>query len=279
MGQNETLNVEVYGGNHSPWVQAVLLALHDKGIAHSLRQVPPIEAMKKTGVLMPAVSIDGGPWETESSQILVKLGMEPIAGKDLQAVQVAWRGVWHRTDNPLRFFAAFARAGDRSPSLLTRSMRNFLRSFIPLYMFTLINFVKLRMQPQEPDDFADQYLYWERALEASTGPFIDGQAPGIRDLLLFGVVQCHSSIPVPPLEPLRSDGRLRGLRQWLAHMHERFADYPHLYSGSYFEPAKPPPLPAGALQRGIFYLGVVAMLLLIPVTLPLVFLLMRKVPR
>ena len=31
-----------------------------------------------------------------------------------------------------------------------------------------------------------------------------------------------------------------------------------------------------ALQRGIFYLGVVAMLLLIPVTLPLVFLLMRK---
>ena len=28
------MKVEVYGGNHSPWVQAVLLALHDKQIDH-----------------------------------------------------------------------------------------------------------------------------------------------------------------------------------------------------------------------------------------------------
>ena len=41
--KRETLNVEVYGGNHSPWVQAVLLAIRVYWI--SPRQVPPIEAM------------------------------------------------------------------------------------------------------------------------------------------------------------------------------------------------------------------------------------------
>ena len=28
------MKVEVYGGYHSPWVQAVLLALHDAGVEH-----------------------------------------------------------------------------------------------------------------------------------------------------------------------------------------------------------------------------------------------------
>ena len=130
-------------------------------------------------------------------------------------------------------------------------------------MFTLINFVKLRMQPQEPDDFADQYLYWERALEASTGPFIDGQAVRIRDLLLFGVVQCHSGIPVPPLEPLRSDERLRGLRQWLAactndsrttHIFILVVILSHLSRRRCLR---------ARCSVAFFYLGVVAMLLLI----------------
>ena len=55
------MKVEVYGGYHSPWVQAVLLALHDADVEHRVGQVPPFEAVKQWGVLMPAVSIDDGP--------------------------------------------------------------------------------------------------------------------------------------------------------------------------------------------------------------------------
>ena len=40
-------------------------------------------------------------------------------------------------------------------------MRNFARSFIPLYMFVLINFAKRTMKPVDPEDFAVQYFYWE----------------------------------------------------------------------------------------------------------------------
>ena len=98
------MKVEVYGGYHSPWVQAVLLALHDADVEHRVRQVPPFEAVKQWGVLMPAVSIDDGPWEIESSQILGKLGWGSISDEDLQAVKTAWQGVLHRPDNPFRFF-------------------------------------------------------------------------------------------------------------------------------------------------------------------------------
>ena len=146
-------------------------------------------------------------------------------------------------------------------------------------MFTLINFAKMKLKPKDPEDFGHQYLYWERALEVSDGAFIDGDTPGSRDIMLFGVIQCHSSIPVPPLEPLRSDERLGRLREWIAAMHERFMDYPHLYSGRYFAPKLPQPVPAGCTQRAFFYLGLLSMCIALPVTLPLAFFLMGRVPR
>ncbi len=230
---------------------------------------------------MPAISIDDGSekWQIESSQILVALGFAPISDEDLRAVQGAWRGVLHRADNPFRFLAGFARVGDRSTSFFKRSMNNFLRAYIAFYMMTLISFAKVTRKPTDPENFGDQFLVWERTLESSTGQFVDGDVPGIRDLLLFGVVQCHASIPVPPLEALQNDKRLAGLRQWIATMQKRFSDCTHLYSGRYFEPHLPQPEPATLVQRTIFYLGILTMVGLFPVTLPSVFVLMRKVPR
>ena len=68
---------------------------------------------------------------------------------------------------------------------------------------------------------------------------------------------------------------LTKMRQWVASMHERFS-YPHLYSGSKFEPYYPRPAAADPLQRGVFYLSLLTMFVLFPVTVPLVFALMRK---
>ena len=137
------MNVKVYGFNHSPWVQAVLLTLHDKKIEHTLYRSPPLEIFKKWGVYMPAVSINDEAWETESSEIMVKIGLKPISSNDLKAIQDTWLGVQHRPNNPMRFFAAFSKAGDTSSSLMFRSANNFILSFIACYMFLLINFVNL----------------------------------------------------------------------------------------------------------------------------------------
>lgn len=78
------MTVELCGLNHSPWVEAVLLGLHDKGIELGLRSIPPLEVLTRWGIPMPAISIDNEPWAIESSQILVKLGFEPIFTEELQ---------------------------------------------------------------------------------------------------------------------------------------------------------------------------------------------------
>ena len=273
------MKVDVYGADHSPWVQAVLLGLHERGFEHSLRSLPPLAAFFKWGVLMPAVSIDGGAWEIESSEILVRLGFDPTSEEDLQVVRDTWQGVLHRADNPLRFFSAFSRIAHGSASPARRPVVSFFFSFTAVYMFTLIKIAKMTGRWKDPEDFGEQYLYWERALEVSGGTFIDGDKPGARDLMLFGIIQCHSSIPVPPLELLRSDDRFGRLREWIAAMHEHFVDYPHLYSGRYFSPEWPPPVPAGKPQRAFFWLGLLSMCIAFPVTLPLALLLMVRVPR
>ena len=84
------MKVKVYGFNHSPWVQAVLLALHDKGIKYNLVQIPPYKVFSKWGVYMPAASIDDKPWEIESTEILEKLGYKTILEEEIKAAQNAW---------------------------------------------------------------------------------------------------------------------------------------------------------------------------------------------
>ena len=101
------MKIKVYGYSHSPWVQAVLLALFDKRVEHILYQNPPIEVFKKWGVYMPAISINDEPWEVESISILQKFDYEEISPEELKAANKAWQGVLHRLNSPLRFFSSF----------------------------------------------------------------------------------------------------------------------------------------------------------------------------
>ena len=140
------MSVKVYGFTHSPWVQAVLLALHDQGIEYDLFLRPPLKVFRKWGVYMPAISINDGPWEIESTEILIKLGYEPISIQEITAANSAWQGVLHRTDNPFNFFLSFSRGGQVSKSFMSNTTSNFLLSFVAFYMFTLINIGKLRLK-------------------------------------------------------------------------------------------------------------------------------------
>ena len=268
---------KVYGFTHSPWVQAVLLALYDKEQEYDLHIRPPYDVFKKWGVYMPAVSLDDGPWEIESTEILTKLGYKPILADELKAANSAWQGVLHRTDNPFRFFLNFARGGQISKSLLNNSVNNFLLSFVAFYMFMLINIGKWTLKQKEPDDFGNQFLYWENILHASKCPFIEGEKPGTRDFILFGVVQCHSSIPVPALDALLNDERLKNLRRWILAMQKRFQEYPYLYSVKYFGPDASQPKNAGIFQTGVFFIGLFIMVLLLPISIAAVLKLMSRV--
>ena len=158
------MKVDVYGADHSPWVQAVLLGLREKGIEHEKHLLPPLAVFRKWGIFMPAVSIDGKPWQIDSTKILENFDFDPISDKELQHVQSAWQSVLQRPRNPFRFFASFARIQNPEPTPFKRYASHFGFSFICFYMFVLINFIKIIIKPKHPVDFGDQFLYWEQAV-------------------------------------------------------------------------------------------------------------------
>jgi len=41
------VKVEFYGGDQSPWVQAVLLTLYEKDIDYNIRKTPPFEVFRQ----------------------------------------------------------------------------------------------------------------------------------------------------------------------------------------------------------------------------------------
>tara|TARA_Y100000591_G_scaffold251627_1_gene223097 strand:+ start:166 stop:1005 length:840 start_codon:yes stop_codon:yes gene_type:complete len=273
------MKVRVYGFPHSPWVQAVLFALCEKNIEYKLDISPPLSVFKKWGVYMPAVSFDEGPWEIESTDIIAKLGFEAISNEALKAANKSWQGVLHRTDNPLKFFSAFSNGGQTSKSFLSNAKSNLILSFVAFYMFLLISIGKFRLNQKEPENFGDQFIYWENILKSSQGPFIEGEKPGVRDFVIFGIVQCHSSIPVPALEAILNDKRLHSFRSWIYEMQKRYKDLTYLYSTKYFEYEETKIISTGLKQKIFFFFGLILLFLLFPLSAAGVLLLMAKVEK
>lgn len=263
-------HIDVYGLVHSPWVQAVVLGLYEKDLPHTLTTVPPLSLFLKSGIMMPAASIDHRRWQLHSHEILQQVGYGPVSPEEMRALYEAWKGVMHRVDRAPRFWSRFSFVRDPHPSLLRRLRNHILRSFAVLYFYLLINFAVRSGQQPDPENFTDQFQYWERKLADSAGGYLGGEDPGILDMLLFGIVQCHCSIPVPPIAALQEDPKLPRMRAWIAIMQERFAGYPHLYSGVYFEPHSPAPAHASFLEQGAFWFGSIGMLVAFPITIPLI---------
>lgn len=272
-------NIRLYGNDHSPWVQAVMLGLHQKGMDYQRSTVPAPEAFIHSGVWMPAMSIDGEPWELESSDMLQKIGFSEVSEDEMKDIRKTWRGVLHRADHWSRFWGEFSLAAEPESSMFLRVLKSFFRSFVVLYFFLLIRFGVLSQGYNDPDDFADQYLDWEEKFKAVKGRFLGGDEPDSVDLLLFGILQCHCSIPVPPITALQADPRLGETRRWIADMQDYFESYGSIYSGVYFKPHRAAPNKASGLDQLAFWLGAAFMVFFFWLTVPLVALLVYRSQR
>ena len=263
--------VKIYGNDHSPWVQAVMLGLHEKNMDYDRSTVPSFEVLKKWGPMMPAASIDGGPWFLESRRILQQIGFSEVNEKDILAVRQSWTGVMHRADYWTRFWGEFSLASDPNPVLAVRLAKNFLRAITILYFFLLIRLGVMSRGYQDPQNHADAFLYWEQRLTNNVDEFFEGINPGSLDFLLFGIVQCHCSIPVPTVVSLQTDPRLINLRSWISRMQTRYENYSSLYSCRYFQPHAEGPTPATGLEQFVFWLGALFWLAIAPISLPAIF--------
>ena len=271
--------VRVYGGDHSPWVQSVLLGLHLKEIPHDVVTFPPPGVFLRYGVLMPMVSIDGGPWHHDSTRILEALGFSGKARGDDRMLAGAQLGGTHRTDSAWQFWRRWSLVRERRGSAPARMLRSALRSFTVLYFYLTLELIGRRFGHGSEDDMRRSWGGWERRFAEHEYPFLGGEEPNLVDLQLFGALQCHCSIPVPPIAVLQTDPSLPRVRAWIASMQRLFEDYPHLYSGVDFEPSLPAPTPAPLHEQVSFWLGSVATILAFPVTVPLWYVYMRHVRR
>jgi glutathione S-transferase len=272
-------HVQVYGNDHSPWVQAVMLGLHEMGIPYTLVTVPPLSVFLRSGVLMPAARIDDGPWILDSGRILAELGFSKVGADERRALQAIFlSGAMRRTDDAWRFWHRFSYVRDGHPLIARRLWNQLWRPFSMLYFFTLIRIGRRARPAPTTDQLIRQFGFWQDRLAADSA-FLGGRTPDTVDLQLFGLVQMCASIPGPSLALLREDAALQRLRKWIEAMQSRFADYPHLYSAAYFLPALPEVEPAPFLERFFYWCGAALMWIALPITLPLALYFVRRVRR
>ena len=258
--------VSLYGFDHSPWVQAVLVALREAKIPYDLTTLPPPNLFFSSGIMMPAAKMNGGEWSLDSEKIIHELGYEAISDENLKLVYDAWVGVLHRPDSILRFFKAFSLSSDEHPNFFVRFFRNFFRSFAAIYFCCLIRIGRIRVGYKPPENFGDQFLGINRLLADSDDQYLDGENPGSFDFLFFGILQCHSSIPVPPLASLQSDERLQNIRDWILRMEDRVSGYGHSYTAKHFDTDSPSRRTAEIVEQGAFWMGLLFYLVVLPVT-------------
>ena len=113
----------LYGFDLSPWVQAVLVALHEANIPYDLTTLPTPKLFFSSGIMMPAAKLNGSEWRLDSEKIIHELGYEAITDENLRLVYDAWVGVLHRPDSISQFFRAFSRSSDEHPNFFIRFFR------------------------------------------------------------------------------------------------------------------------------------------------------------
>jgi glutathione S-transferase len=272
-------HVTVYGNDHSPWVQAVLLGLHEAGIPWTLVAAPPPGLLFDSGVLMPAVRFDDGPWRYDSGRVLAALGYGAVDEAPARALSnLFFRAALTRVEERWAFWHRFSFSRDGDPDRWRRAWHNVGRALPVFYFFVLISLGRLRAPASDAEAFAAAFAKLQRELPENA-PFFGGSAPDTLDFQLFGLVQMLETMPRLPLDVLCHHPTLDPLRPWVGAMQARFADYDRLYTAQHFEPRSPARPVASAFERTLFWCGAAGCWLAAPVTVPLVLLYSRRVRR
>ena len=205
---------QVYGVDHSPWVQAVLLGLEVKGLSYSLFGAPGPETIResskqgiKSVITMPALWYNGACFF--DSYIILRMlddkhpepPLFPEGGDDaeedwamIQQLFMYAPAFRLRGSKLLRFWYEWSVMEDQfeQPEPLAAAVSAAARPFVTLWMFSLINFSGMTKDwDQEiPKIFVPALQYFERRLAESSGPYIRGNSLSYVDLGLMGHFQC-----------------------------------------------------------------------------------------
>ena len=262
----------VFGVDHSPWTQAVVLAHADRGIPVCLRPYPSPRYFFTSGLVMPVCWDADGQQMADSLFIIQALlsdtDVEPPASleADFTALEALFLSYALDRIGPgrrLRFIRGWAGMTDQPMTPISIA----LRALLCWHFFVLLSAGRAALntsrQSRSPEAHLDHRLTaWNARLEET--PFLGGDAPSASDYGLLGHMECMSSgltdwaIPVVSEHP--------ALLAWLERMHARLTHYDTLYSRRFLD-AGAGPAGAGLFARAWFALWAVLWLVALPLTL------------
>ena len=216
--------IHVYGTDHSPWVQAVMLTLELKQLEYSMTSSPGPLTMaagaesKATGrsspFTMPALWHGDDLVLYESLPIIKFLDREypdpPLfEGFDEQQVQEHWQQFSAMFDYPLmrtagwrnlRFWYEWSFMVDTHPSFVARLGSTLGRPFVALWMYRLITMARKKIADAAGADAIEQVMlprrtlpalqHFEGLLQSHDGPYFGGQTLSFLDVGMLGQFQC-----------------------------------------------------------------------------------------
>ena len=226
--------ITVYGVDHSPWVQAVLMALHRRGLTYRLISSPlsPGDYLKH-GMVMPRCRWPDGTVTTDSFAIMGALDQrypspeanvelhhdDQTALEELFVTYALARTGWGKT-------LAFLRGWMEMPSGAGAGLASVGRAAMFIYFFALIlgGRHQARRVGFDPDGFEKCRFHlakWNQRLKDQ--PFLAGRRPGHLDVALLGHIQCmltgltDETIPLVKAQP--------NLRDWIARLRGELSGY------------------------------------------------------
>ena len=236
--------VVIYGVEHSPWVQGVLLAMKHHHIDVQLTSYPlSLKWLWNQGPVFPALQLSNGTRYVDSFTMYhllhsegYLLGMTNTSEQDLRKEQLEMEKLFSqyalgRCSSGKKWAFIHAWSAMREEPYSMRGV--FFRAFLSLYFWILIHLGRLFVSQKtgrDPYDVAaieKRIEQWERRLDKQNWLTGNGQEIGYLDFAFFGHVQCMSSGLTDELLPLIR--KQRNLTDWLHRIQHRYSDYSPMY--------------------------------------------------
>lgn len=253
--------IHIYGANHSPWCQAVLLTLHIKGLKYTLNSLlepRTIQESYRTGqpspVRLPAMWYDGhciyesiniiefldakhpnkprlfdNTKEEEVQKCLKEIPVDKVFSYALTRVAGT---------KQLQFWYEWSILGEKSRSIMDQTLSRFFRPPMVLYFWTLINFIRFtKFKNHWPESsFLNSISIIADNFKKNGGKYLLGNQITYLDILMMGHFQCMFSgsngLGALSKEVVSFIDQHPSMWEWLKNMHQDplFDDYPYMYT-------------------------------------------------
>lgn len=291
--------VLLYGSDHSPWVQTVLIALEYYQVPYEIVHYPiSWYSFRQHGLVFPACLWPDGTLSTDSLAIVTQLERRQInavtkisnttgitglevekpysedeyielkrSQKKLERFFLSYVLTRAIFGKKLSFIKVWAQTSDQTSSRLSYLISNLMRSFITLYFFSLINIAIIscylkRSPVYSIKHFCNDLSDWNQQLY--TQDFLGGLEPNYLDYALLGHIQCITSGLTKQFIPFIHEQP--HLILWIHRMHALLPKYQRLYSRRLFN-SHARVRKASRVSQFLFYSSLVVQLALFPITL------------